>query len=172
MVVDVAKERHAALREVPCFGALSGRGLEVAAKALKLATFERDEYAKVEEAVVSVYCGAGHFGERAIVSNEPQAASIRVTSATLVCFHISRSVFRNVMTDLMTWRPSIQMMVGLTKERILALRDIELLRSLNSRELELAVKDIDVVSFKRGDCVLRQGEQGSSGRPSEPFPIR
>ena len=43
MVVEVAKERHAALREVPCFGALSGRGLEVAAKALKLATFERDK---------------------------------------------------------------------------------------------------------------------------------
>ena len=43
MVVEVAKERHAALREVSCFGALSSCGLEVAAKALKLVTFKRDE---------------------------------------------------------------------------------------------------------------------------------
>ena len=56
----------------------------------------------------------GSFGERALIHDEPQEASVRGTSNTLTCFRIAREVFDNLMN-----------------ERIQALRQFKLFKSLN-----------------------------------------
>ena len=47
------------------------------------------------------------------------------------------------------------------EQRTRALREVALFRSLTDREIALAVEVIEVVSFQRGDYVVRRGEMGS-----------
>ena len=86
----------------------------------------------------------GYFGERALIHNEPQEASVRGTSDTLTCFRIAREVFDDLMN-----------------ERIQALRQVKLFKSLNRSEIENAAEALEVVEFEEGEYVLRQHEQGS-----------
>jgi len=180
----VTKERNAALDETKLFTSLGRKWMQVAVQSLKLVAFDQGDLvlrqgdeqgdffmvqsgecvAEVDGLVASTYKGAGHFGERAISCGEPQAASVRATSASLACFRMPRRVFQQLMADKAR-QPStyslLRSIVDLTQVRIKALHKVRLFRSLNNREIELAVKAIDVVSFKRGEYVVKQGEMGS-----------
>ena len=81
----------------------------------------------------------GYFGERALIHDEPQEASVRGTSDTLTCFRVAREVFENLMN-----------------ERIQALRQVKLFKSLNRSEIENAAEALEVVEFEEGEYVLRQ----------------
>ena len=183
-LVEVAEERNAALDKTELFTSLSHQKMQVVIKSLKLVAFDEGDLvlrqgdengdffviqsgecvAEVDGAVVSTYRGTGHFGERAISCDERQAASVRVTSASLLCFRMPRRVFRRLLHE-MSQQPSTHSffasIVNLTQVRIQALRKVKLFSSLNYREIERAVKATHVISFKRGDYVVRQGEQGS-----------
>ena len=183
-LVEVTKERNAALDETKLFTSLGRKWMQVAVQSLKLVAFDQGDLvlrqgdeqgdffmvqsgecvAEVDGLVASTYKGAGHFGERAISCGEPQAASVRATSASLACFRMPRRVFQQLMADKkqqLSKRSLLRSVVDLTQLRRQALRQVKLFRSLNNHEIELAVKAIDVVSFKRGDYVVRQGEQGN-----------
>mmetsp|Transcript_26849 Transcript_26849/g.32943 ORF Transcript_26849/g.32943 Transcript_26849/m.32943 type:complete len:996 (+) Transcript_26849:194-3181(+) len=156
--------RIKALRQVKLFQALNDREIEEAAVALDLVFFEKGDYVikqgeqgsdfymvdegecvvEVNGNVVFKYTDEGNFGERALLRDEPRAASIKVTSETLSCFRMSQTAFKKIM-----------MM------RITALQKVPLFQSLNRSEVEKAAEKLEMVSFKDGDYVINQGEQGS-----------
>ena len=54
------------------------------------------EWVEVHVAMVHRCVNRGRFGERALTNDEPQEASTRVASKTLVCFHMKQEVFKMV----------------------------------------------------------------------------
>jgi len=149
---------------VKLFQSLNNREIEEAAEKLEMVSFKDGDYVikqgeqgsdffmvdqgecavEVNGHVVFKYTRGGHFGERALLRDEPRAASIKVISEKLVCFRMSQTAFKKIM-----------MM------RIIALRKVKLFQSLNNREIEEAAEKLEMVSFKDGDYVIKQGEQGS-----------
>ena len=54
------------------------------------------EWVGVHGAMMHRYVDGGRFRERALINDEQRAASTRVTSKALVCFHMNREVFKMV----------------------------------------------------------------------------
>jgi len=156
--------RIIALRKVKLFQSLTNREIEEAAEKLEMVSFKDGDYVikqgeqgsdffmvdqgecvvEVNGNVVIKYTEGGNFGERALLRDEPRAASVKVTSEKLVCFRMSQTAFKKIMMA-----------------RIIALRKVKLFQSLTNREIEEAAEKLEMVSFKDGDYVIKQDEQGS-----------
>eukprot|EP00592_Proboscia_alata_P019712 CAMPEP_0194402214 /NCGR_PEP_ID=MMETSP0176-20130528/880_1 /TAXON_ID=216777 /ORGANISM="Proboscia alata, Strain PI-D3" /LENGTH=260 /DNA_ID=CAMNT_0039199387 /DNA_START=102 /DNA_END=880 /DNA_ORIENTATION=- len=109
--------RIKALRKVTLFQSLNNREIEEASEALEMASYKKNDYVikqgeqgsdfymvdegecvvEVNGNVVFKYTDEGNFGERALLRDEPRAASIKVTSETLSCFRMSQTAFKKIM---------------------------------------------------------------------------
>mmetsp|Transcript_1565 Transcript_1565/g.2857 ORF Transcript_1565/g.2857 Transcript_1565/m.2857 type:complete len:791 (+) Transcript_1565:53-2425(+) len=97
------------------------------------------------------YSGGDYFGERALLSNEPRAATVTAETACSV-FALGRADFNEVLGDCQ------QLM-----ERNLNLRvckALPLFKNLEDRELEAVADLMEQKTFKKGKKIITQGEVG------------
>ena len=107
--------------------------------------------AENEEAVFLRYYEAGElFGELALMYNAPRAASIdTLTHSVLYC--LDRDTFNHIVkTSVIKKRASYENF----------LNNIEILKDLEAHERVKLCDCLQTEKFKRGDIIIRQGEEG------------
>jgi CRP-like cAMP-binding protein len=100
-----------------------------------------------------LHLGVGdYFGERALLLNEPRAATVIVTSEEVTCLVLDRDQFEMLLGPL---KEQLDFNLGL---RVLA--SVEMLTKLSDEEKDMLVQNLDTRVYNEGDYVIRQGENG------------
>jgi len=90
-----------------------------------------------------------YFGERALIRDEPRAATIRA-EGYVVCFALSRTSFNDLLGPIEdVWRYE-------------TLRKVPILSNLSERQLFELARRVKSVEFAAGDVLFRQGDSGDS----------
>mmetsp|Transcript_18003 Transcript_18003/g.58771 ORF Transcript_18003/g.58771 Transcript_18003/m.58771 type:complete len:960 (-) Transcript_18003:2139-5018(-) len=104
-----------------------------------------------EKEVAKLGPGA-YFGERALLNDEPRAATVIALGSDVECACLDRKSFDSVLGPLQ------ELLVQ--SIRMGSLRAVPLLSGLTNAEREKVVKEMSVERFKEGEKIISQGEQG------------
>jgi putative peptide zinc metalloprotease protein len=95
------------------------------------------------------------FGERALVSNEPRAATVRAETPAVV-LALSKTDFDRSVRDHLTAGHDVE--VSLARNRLI--REMPIFDELESFELSLLAGRLEAETFAAGEIVFREGEAG------------
>ena len=87
-----------------------------------------------------------------MLSNQPRAASVQTIEDDTKCLWLSREMFNTLLGPLE--------MLLLANKRVITLRGVGILKSLSDAALEAAAPHFDVITFQKGQTIIRQGEVG------------
>lgn len=162
---------YEALRKVPLLSALSEDQMLKLAKVLKEEHYQKDStlfsagddgetFYIVQKGTVVILSQSGEelaicqegqcFGERALLSSESRAATVRTLEETFL-LSCDRNSFNQHLGNLEELRDMW---------RIETLRRVPLLQQLNLRDLRMLCKELTVHSYKPGENVVLEGEIG------------
>eukprot|EP00949_MAST-11_sp_MAST-11-sp1_P003933 g3933.t1 len=92
-----------------------------------------------------------YFGERALITNEPRAATVTAVNA-VECICIDKKDFTEQLGDLST--------VLDRNFKLRVLRDVELLQKLGAAERDAVINSFSTERFKDGETIMKQGDPG------------
>jgi CRP-like cAMP-binding protein len=93
-----------------------------------------------------------HFGEMALMNNEPRAANVCALEEGVSCYTLGQEDFVELLgplRDVLDHHMAVRV-----------LRGVPLLASLSGREMEEVARSLQTVSFNRGERVICEGEDG------------
>lgn len=170
------EEKMALLKNVPLFAKLNAKFGQIA-DVMQYSTFEKDarvirqgdagdflymiksgsvvitkESVRTSTELARLSAGQS-FGELALLSNAPRAATI--TALEKLCVYtIDKATFNSVLGDLA--EAEIESM------GIEILKKVKLLEGLSDRQLALIAKNLTKVDYEDGEIIIQQGEEGET----------
>lgn len=102
--------------------------------------------------LVKTYSPGDYFGELALLYNAPRAATIIAIKDNTVCYSLDRLTFNHIVKDAAIKRRE-------KYEEIL--KRVKVLDSMDNTERNKLIDSISEVKFKKGECIIKQGEPGN-----------
>ncbi|KAG7671492.1 hypothetical protein Ndes2526B_g09344 [Nannochloris sp. 'desiccata'] len=166
---ELRKQKRELLERVPMLAVLAPEHKNAVSEALALVEFSDgdavctqgelgERFFTIKEGTVTVskdgkqvakLSDGAYFGERALIRDEPRAASI-IAEGYVVCFALSRTAFNDLLGPIEdVWRYE-------------TLRKVPILSNLSERQLFELARRVKSVQFSAGDVLFRQGDPGDS----------
>ena len=119
--------------------------------------------------LLAEYFETGCFGELALVYNAPRAATVRTTEESDL-YSLDVGSFRHVLREQAGARgvpvplnkPCTSMRFEGERAHLACVKQVPLLKTLDSRKLTALVKSLELIKFKDGAKIIRQGDEGDA----------